>query len=78
MKLKLKSDVHYIPFSTGPRVCVGQRLAREEAIVFLILIAKYFNIKSPESVVADPVPDYDTSLFRPNIINTVFTRRSNL
>jgi len=69
---KLKSELRYIPFSTGPRVCIGQRLAREEAIVFLILIAKYFNIKAEAEV---SVPISDASLFRPKKINVMFTRR---
>jgi len=72
---KAKSEIHYIPFSMGPRICIGQRLAREEAIVFLVLIAKYFNIKSPKEVVPDPVPDYDNTLFRPSTIDIVFTKR---
>jgi len=72
---KLKTETHYIPFSTGPRICIGQRLAREEATVLLILIAKYFNVKAAESVVSDPIIDYGKSNFRPKILNTVFTRR---
>jgi len=72
---KVKSEMHYIPFSMGPRICIGQRLAREEAIVFLVLVAKYFNIKSPEEVVVDPIPDYENSLFRPKNVNVVFTKR---
>jgi len=71
---KIKSDIHYIPFSMGPRICIGQRLAREEAIVFLILFSKYFDIKGDPNI-PDPVPDYVNTLFRPKNIYTTISRR---
>jgi len=42
-----RADGYYLPFSAGPRICIGQRLAREEAIVFLALLLKNFDVKPP-------------------------------
>jgi len=43
----LRAEGYYLPFSAGPRICIGQRLAREEAIVFLALILKNFDVTPP-------------------------------
>lgn len=43
----LRADGYYLPFSAGPRICIGQRLAREEGLVFLALVLKNFDVKPP-------------------------------
>jgi len=44
---KVRSDGYYIPFGAGPRICIGQRLAREEALVYVALILKNFDLVPP-------------------------------
>jgi cytochrome P450 len=73
---KVKSEMHYMPFSVGPRICIGQRLAREEAIVFVISFARHFNIKSAEPIVADPIPDYKNITFKPKSLNVILAKKS--
>lgn len=33
----------YLPFGTGPRVCIGQRFARQEAVIMTVLLLRQFR-----------------------------------
>lgn len=35
----------YLPFGIGPRVCIGQRFARQEAVIMLVLLLKRFRFE---------------------------------
>lgn len=45
----------YIPFGTGPRVCVGQGFAMQEAILCLASIVQHFTIEASEGHVPKPI-----------------------
>jgi cytochrome P450 len=34
----------YVPFSAGTRNCIGMRLSKQEAIIFLARVVKHFKI----------------------------------
>lgn len=72
---KARSDGYYMPFSAGQRICIGQRLAREESIVFLVKVAQNFNIKAADKIDTEPVPDYKNATFRPKFLNITFEKR---
>nr|XP_056705311.1 cytochrome P450 2C29-like [Euleptes europaea] len=40
----------YLPFSAGPRVCLGERIARTELFIFFTNIMRSFKIQLPEGV----------------------------
>jgi len=72
---KARGDGYYMPFSTGQRICIGQRLAREESIVFLVKVAQNFNIKAAYNTDIEPVPDTQNGTFRPSSLNITFENR---
>jgi cytochrome P450 len=45
----------YLPFSTGPRVCIGASFAQQEATLILASILRSFEISLAEGFVPDPV-----------------------
>jgi len=72
---KARSDGYYMPFSAGQRICIGQRLAREESIVFLVMVAQNFSIKAADNLDTEPVPDLKNGTFKPRFLNVTFEKR---
>lgn len=50
---KFNKDSKVIPFSIGPRYCLGEQLARMEIFLFLISIVQRFEVRSDPS---SPLP----------------------
>jgi len=71
---KVRSDGYYMPFGGGPRICIGQRLAREEAIVFLVMMVKNFNCKAADAVIKVEL-DTKNFTFRPKFVNVELKNR---
>ncbi|XP_078596583.1 cytochrome P450 2J6-like [Branchiostoma floridae x Branchiostoma japonicum] len=51
-KGQYKKDEHVIPFSAGPRVCLGEQLARMELFLFFTALMQHFTFKTPEGAPA--------------------------
>jgi len=73
---KARGDGYYMPFSAGQRICVGQRLAREETILFLVMVAQRFNIKPAYDVTVEPIADINSFTFKPKCIKIIVENKN--
>ncbi|KAJ3529343.1 hypothetical protein NM208_g9801 [Fusarium decemcellulare] len=46
--LKARMNKNHLPFSTGPRACIGRNIAYFEQIVVIATLAKYYDCTVPE------------------------------
>ncbi|XP_035694363.1 cytochrome P450 2C15-like [Branchiostoma floridae] len=53
-KGQYKKDEHVMPFSAGPRICLGEQLARMEFFLFFTSLMQHFTFKLPEGVTVSP------------------------
>jgi len=58
---KVKKDEHFIPFSIGKRVCLGETLAKAELFLFFSNIVYNYNL-APEIDGEMPSEDYTPGL----------------
>jgi cytochrome P450 len=72
-KVKNRPNASYIPFATGPRMCIGFNFALQEARIFLVkLVYRYrFSMASDGPVEYDPM----FQLIRPNNLYVRAERR---
>ena len=67
---------YYLPFSAGPRNCVGARVAAAEMKAILAqLVCRYRVRASPTTVPNPPIPMLLLTLY-PSPIDAVFERRA--
>lgn len=63
----------FLPFSAGPRNCIGQKLAVQEAMAILVHVVKGFQIEQPKS---NKVEAAFVGTMTPVGLRLIFTRRS--
>ena len=51
---KLRPRHHYLPFGAGPRVCIGQVLAMNEAVLILASLAQRYQLRLAPGQVVQP------------------------
>ena len=47
----IKTDAHCIPFSTGKRKCIGEKLAKTEMLIIFSTLVQHFQIFAVNDVV---------------------------
>lgn len=65
----------YLPFGTGPRVCLGQHLALAEMTVVAAMFLQRFQVAAPEGM-APPEPVFNITLRPREALRLVLVRRS--
>ena len=45
----------YLPFSTGPRVCLGASFAMQEGVLILATLVRHFEFKPVEGHIPEPI-----------------------
>jgi len=73
--VKVSKDGYFIPFSVGLRICIGQRLATQEMVQLLSLVAKYFDISAPADL-GEVKPDSANKAARPQSLKLLFKLRN--
>lgn len=65
----------FMPFGTGPRVCMGQHLARAEMTVIAAMFLQRFSVSAPEGM-APPEPVFNITLGPHEPLRLVLGRRA--
>jgi len=73
--IEIKKSGFYIPFSDGPRICIGQRLATTEVLLLFATIIKNYNVTAPADLKA-VVPNLMNGTLRPRDMNLIFSLRN--
>jgi cytochrome P450 len=65
----------FMPFGTGPRVCIGQHLALAEMLVIAAMFLQRFTVTPPQGM-APPQPVFNITLRPRQALQLVLTRRA--
>jgi cytochrome P450 len=65
----------YLPFGTGPRVCIGQHFAMSEMLLIAAMLLQRFEWQ-PLAGAAEPVPELNVTLRPREALRLEFRRRS--
>jgi len=71
----IKKGGFYIPFSDGPRVCIGQRLATTEALLLFATVVKNYDVMAPTDL-KEVIPDIMNGTIRPRDLKLIFSARN--
>lgn len=55
-RIKLQNKFAYFPFSVGPRQCIGNHMALQEAVLVLATLLQKFHLSHCDDQIVEPIP----------------------
>ena len=71
----LTHSSHFMPFGVGPRICLGENLAKMEGFVFLVSLLQRFSFRLPEGCTVDMNKSVSGITHAPPPFKLITTRR---
>lgn len=76
--MRVKRPDYFIPFSTGKRTCIGQKLVQGFAFVVVAMILNKYNVSGPPNVKVRSTIQPSCLALPPECFNLVLTHRKSL